>query len=154
MKVKNWREIWNINHISHQIYVKRGVPVSFSKGCLYTLPLQSQMIAKECVQCVHWLAVGNIFIFFLLFLPDISILKRRFNKHVCEADNCSTLLHMQQENIVEGNLCQTPAVQWMSVVRSGEIFWKEKKKCKNAPIVFIFQSTMHNSLTKPLWNFQ
>ena len=44
------------------------------------------MGTKECVQCVHWLAVGDIFILFFDVSAWSFYTEMKIKKHVCEAD--------------------------------------------------------------------
>ena len=53
---------------------------------------------------------GHLYTFCHLFLPDIFILKLRFNNHVCEADFLPVFF-MQQDSRVLENLCHIQAIQ-------------------------------------------
>ena len=78
---------------------------------------------------------------FLLFLLEIPIMKwidkekGRLNVHVCETEVCLSYqcsIYVAGEYYARWLLSNTigPAVQWMSVVRSGELFWKNTNKVK------------------------
>ena len=104
-KASSWQGEWVLFSSS-----KGWVLVSFSEGCLYTLPLQSQWQPRNVYSMYTQFSGGHhpgqqwrTSLYFLSsVLPDLPILK--WIKKI-EADYFLLVFHMQQKNSIQGNIC-------------------------------------------------
>ena len=94
---------------------------SFHFGYLVRIWDFTHDMNRMCTVCILVGSGGHLYTFFCCFCL-IFIYWNEGSPNMFVKQIFLTVFHMQQEIIVQGTLCQTAAVQWMSVLRSGEFF--------------------------------